>query len=708
MRYLPLSMILTSYILANHITLDDITVTASKMEEDIKNVPQSITVLDDIYIEERRIHRVSQAVRDVPNMHAINSIAKTMVNFRGINMSKFTDINTVTLYIDGVPQSDIQANYNAFLGDVERIEILRGPQSSLYGMDSIGGVINVKTKAPSNEWHGQVGQELGNNRYSQTSLSARGALIDDKLFLNLSGVYDRDDGWITNHYNGQNDKKANFGKHYRFNTILTAKPTDKFTASLSFSADKSKDGFFKGGVGRLKEMSPKKAKHANYDVPSQAKVETKSSALNLEYEFDAMKLTSLTTYKRSSIQNIHDLDFLSGNKVSINHPVLGKRLMFADGETRERDFNLQTWTQEVRLNSINNKDSMFDWVAGLYYDNTKQDRRKFGGVRAMPNQKIAPFPSKFDYFYLNEPSIGKTNTIAAFGQLNITPMDNLTFNIGGRLQRYEAKTDYKNRLPDREDSWNKFLPKLGVIYNINDDLSVFANYSMGYLAGGHNYFAKAGDKIVTFEPQTSDNYEIGLRYIGSDLKASVTAFYMDIDDIHTFDNIQVIGSQDIRVVSNAGKARSYGLEVEASYALTNNLYLNGSFGYVNAEYRQDNKAENVKKGNKISYTPNWNASLGLSYAHPTGLYGRVDLNALGDIYWDNSNDDEKKTSSYLTADVRLGYMFDNGLDIYGFVTNITDKDAPTLYMPYADVIGDYSLVEYGNTRRFGVGFSYTF
>ncbi|MGH1600784.1 TonB-dependent receptor [Campylobacter majalis] len=672
---------------ASDVKLNEIMVSANKMEENIKNVAQSISVLDEDIIEQRRIKSVNDIIKEVPNLNSSVFVSKTRVNFRGINQSEFTNSNPVTVYIDGIPQSSTYGNYNAFLTDVERVEILRGPQGALYGKDSIGGVINIITKEPQNEWSGNLGAEYGSYNYLNLSSNANGAIIDDKLFLNLGGVLSSDDGWIKNDYNG--DKKANKNRSYKFNTMLTAKPLDRLTLRLTLSADKQKDYFYKGGTAFLGKITRDQAKHANFDMPSSTDSKSFAQTLGLEYEFDKIKLTSLTTHKSSTANGMYDADYGAGN--------------LNDGLTQWQNVKIDTITQELRLNSLG--DDRFKWVAGVYFEKEKTENKAMGQEFYMDppgmSSNAQDAPAKFD-----------ATTMAVFALANYEIIDGLTLSAGGRYQQIKKDMDLKMRYQtpnpawgmvdyDYKDEakWRKFLPKLGVVYALNDDLSVFANYSMGYLAGGHNYFSTQDHPKNKFEPQTSNNYELGIRgnAFNNALRFSLSAFYMDIKDIHTYS----IVPPNLYLTDNGGKATSKGVELEALYRLNNEIDISGSFAILDTKYKEYIGNE-IAKGKKIQYSPKYSATFGISYTHPSGFYARLDANAKGETYFDAMNSQKQK--AWLSADTRIGYRFKD-FDIYGYVTNITNEEYVQTYMEHS---GRYGMVHFNDPRKFGLGVRYSF
>ncbi|PSM53136.1 TonB-dependent receptor [Campylobacter blaseri] len=681
-----LSLVATTSIFANEsISLEQITVSANKMEENIKDIPQSISVIDENEAEEKRIRTVNEIVREIPNLTSSVFINKTRMNFRGINHSDFTNSNPVTVYIDGIPNSNQMSNYDAILTNIERIEVLRGPQSTIYGKDSIGGVINIITKTPQNEWSGNLGTEYGSNNYMMGSFNANGALVEDKLFLNLGGFGSKDDGWITNDYN--NDKKANKYNKYKFDGTITFKPTDRLTARLTLAKERVKDYFYKGGTGNFGQIDRNDAKHAKFEVPTHTTISSFAQSLGIDYEFDKAKFSSITAHKKSNTKGVYDGDFKYDEIVTNNN-----------GLNQFQHVVIDMISQELRLSSLNT--DKFKWITGLYFEREKTNNKRMG-------QQFVQGGFKME---LDAPAKMKADTMAIFAQGNYNLTDSLALTLGGRYQKIKKDIDLKfyitplgmpkgtpvNALNDNT-SWSKFLPKAGLTYKINDDLSAFISYSQGYLAGGYNYYAMI--KEQNFDPQISNNYEIGLRgnALDNSLRFSVSAFHMDIKDIHMYKMFP----GGLFTTSNGGKAKSDGIELEALYRVTNELDISGSLGIIKTKYKE-NITDSRAIGKRIENTPNYTANLGISYTMPNGIYARADLRAEGSKYFDAAN--TLKQKSWISADVRAGYRFKD-FDIYGYVTNITNEEHIETFLNHGGMGG---MNHFNDPRRFGIGLKYSF
>lgn len=686
------SLFVSSLLIANEnqtIKLDDITVSANKMEENIQDVPQSITVITQEDIEQKGIKNISDIAKEVPNMNLLNATNGAMVSFRGLNTSVFTNNNPVVIYVDGVPYYD-RYDYNPSLADVEQIEVLRGPQGTLYGKDAIGAVVNIVTKAPKNEWHGTLGAEYGNDNTLNTKLNTSGAIIDNKLFAGINGSFNHTDGWIENHYPGMN-KHANEKNDRKTSGFLLYKPTDNLSAKLTVADNYQKkyfmDGFSSDPSLDINSLKRKDAKNANFDIPAWDKTKVKSQALNLSYELEKIKIDSTTTHKKTD----YDSEFDTDNRANTA----------SDGLKQFNYTELDTYSQELKISS---KNQDIKWVTGLYFD--KEDRKQ------------GPYGAEQLYFgavYIGDAySDSNSKTQAIFGQTMIPLGENFELTLGGRYQKIKKEIDVIAKsswagmpMPDvpynAEKTWNTFLPKAALSYKINDNLTTYVSISKGYMPGGFNYYPSTSkEQDNTFEPQKSVNYEVGTKYIGDDFSLNTSIFRMNIEDIHVYK--QLMGGT-VFATSNAIKAHSQGIEVDGTYFLTDNLTIFGAVGLIQAKYDDYDNGTRKYDGEKIENTPSYTANLGISYLANNGIYGRLDFNAKGKTsYLDGANNDRLiRADGGIVSNAKIGYKFKDW-DIYSYINNITNEDYVTSYMSKAGS----SWVGFNDPRQFGIGAIYKF
>lgn len=666
--------------------LDSVTVTANKIEENIQDVPQSITVIDEEILKEKNIDSISKVIDEIPNMDAVQENAfGTNVNFRGLNTSLFTNNNPVVIYIDGVPTTD-RYSYQASLTNAKRVEVLRGPQGTLYGKDAIGAVINIVTNDTPETLTGSIGAEYGSNNYMKTDLNISAPLIDDKLYGGINGSFKKDDGWVTNTYN--NDDKAAKGEEKNINLYLKYKATDRLDMKISLSKEQREDYFIDGGSVDssipINDISRDDFENVSFDFPTYDDIDINAQSLSLNYMFDDFDLNFVSTRRNAKVDGIYDSDY-SDVATSL-------------GLSQFNDNDTTTYTNELRLS---NNDGDIRWVAGLYYDDEKREQGPYG------------YESYYygATYYSNVDSVTDSNTKAIFGQTMIPFAENFELTLGGRYQQIEKEIDASAEstwggapfsafdLNGKKD-WNVFLPKVALAYKPNEDLTTFASISKGYMPGGFNYFpASSNVDDNTFDPQQSINYEVGLKGLVGDLSYTASIFYMDIKDIHVYTNDGFNW-----YTSNAKKAHSYGLELEGTYFLSDTIDISSSLGLIKAKYDDYDGGSVTYDGEKVQNTPTHTASVTLNYKNPNGFYGFLNIQNRGKTnFYDSVNSKFTEADGYTIGNVKIGYKFSDW-DIYAYINNITDEEYITTYISKSDL----SVAAFNEPRFIGIGARYSF
>ncbi len=264
-------------------TMETMVVTANKMEENIQNIPETITVLDAEMLEERGIRNIHDLMKQIPNLYSERTVASDMkMNFRGLHTSILTRSNPVVLYINGIPQSNSNG-YEVALVDVERVEVLRGSQGTIYGKDAIGGVINIITKKPTNHLKGLVRGEYATDNYMLASLALHTPIVKDRLYMSINGQFSKDDGWITNQHPGMNTDNGE--KEHNISSTLLYEPTDRLSVRLYVGSEYFRnnwlDGLYLDRSRDVRSATRDEAKNADYDVDSYTRTKGNSQALNI-------------------------------------------------------------------------------------------------------------------------------------------------------------------------------------------------------------------------------------------------------------------------------------------------------------------------------------------------------------------------------------------------------------------------------------------
>lgn len=688
--FIILSLIAANFLFAQHSQkLREITVTANKVEENINEVPQSISIFDEERLDGLGIKKIDELFKEVPNFHASGEVGEGIQNYRGINTSLFSNANPVVIYIDGVAYYD-RTDYRPSLANVEKIEVLRGPQGTLYGKDAIGGVVNIITKKPNNEWSGSIKAEYGNDNFINTAINTSGALVDDKLYLGINGAYSKSDGWV------DSDENSNKYDNKNFNAFSSFTPTDRLSGKFSFAQNYFRkhfqDGYFDKATATISEIKREKAKYSKETFPTILTSKLQSQSLSLTYEFDKFKLNSTTTHKKNRYNGKYGFNLdLSPNFKDLH--------MFNNNI-------LEIYAQEFKISGEN---EYLKWVGGIYLDDEKRSQGPYG--QEFPNYDEAG--NFLGNFSMNANSVSNSKTQAIFSQAMIPFLSKFELTLGGRFQKIKKDMDLQTYMSpvgveaepfytfSGERTWDKFLPKIALSYKTNENLMFYTSFSQGYMPGGFNTFATSGGLSEnSFEPEFSTNYEMGMKFKNNDLSLNLALFRMDIEDIHIYKYI----SESVVLVDNAKKAHSQGVELDMSYYLTNNIELTSTLGIIDAKYDDYDTGITKFDGKRIEFSPKYTASLGLNYIADSGFYGGVSFNARGKTSYFNSNINQMlEFDGAIISNARVGYRFDK-LDVYAFISNITDEEYVTNYITSPM----HASIGFNEPRQFGLGFKYKF
>jgi iron complex outermembrane receptor protein len=316
--------------------LGELTVTAQKTEENVQEVPISMTVFDAIAIEDSKIESVQDIASYTSNFALIDKSGGVFTpTIRGISNSLPFGSSTSqpsSVIIDGIPVSTSQG-FNETLMDIERIEVLKGPQGTLYGKEAEAGVINIITKQPDNETIGKIGAEFGSDHKKQYTLSLSGPIVEDKLYVGLSAKHYEKDGFIKNNLNGgyTDDREHDYGRlHLRYT------PTDELEISLISYRLKHDDGNINYVIPYVPRDQGISTDEQGYDKSS-----TAAHALKVSYDINDYLLESITTYRNVTSDQLQDYT---------TYP----NYIF----DREHD----KYSQEFKLS---NDSDIFRWVAGI-------------------------------------------------------------------------------------------------------------------------------------------------------------------------------------------------------------------------------------------------------------------------------------------------------------------------------------------------------
>lgn len=654
--------------------LEEVIVTANKREESIIKVNTSITSLSAKKLEDTRTWGLSGLSALVPNYNyqELGVSFQQIQAIRGIQV--FSENPAISTYIDDVNNLDILANGFAFT-DIERIEVLRGPQGTLYGRNAMGGVINIITKKPTNTTNGFAEASFGNLGLQRYSAGFKTPLIKDKLFFGLNGLYQTQDGFLKNDITGTtstdtklNGKTVGGEQNLYGNLYLKWLASKRFhlTLNLKGQQDKSDNSGF-----MVSQISDTYA-FANPDKINLARIAQHernilNTSLVAKYYADKFTLTSISALQTIGF-GFKDLDF-----PGIYHS-------YYDGKIGEQLPPQKVWSEELRINS--NSDSKFQYTAGVYAFSQKGYEPTTNTAYELSDGEAAFYGIPSGSFLVSR---NRSNNfgIAGFGEISYLLTNELKATVGLRYD-YENREATFNGFGDAvlnngvvteikpnttaEGNYSALSPKFSLSYAVNKLSNVYATYTRGFRAGGINASSLPTGVKQTFDPEYSNNYEIGYKSFLLDKKLSIgaSAFLIQWKDIQFF-NLVAPGTY---ARENVGDAQSAGLELEISAIPAKGLQIDGSFGFNPTEYKGfDLKRLNFGTGvetttaiggNRLSNAPSHTIFLGAQYEYAINnnlkAIIRGELRNLGKQYTDIQNQIEQP--SYTLINSRIGLNYD--------------------------------------------------
>lgn len=685
--------------------LDEVIVTATKREQSVQEVPQAVQVVTKDQLASAGIHEFADLTRIAPSMvikpaeHPVNA----SVSIRGIGTFAFSIgvEPSVAVQVDDVPVA-FQARAFTDLSDVERIEVLRGPQSTLYGKAASAGLINIVTQGPTKEFSGTV-HALGTSDSELLGGIGLAGPIGDTLGYRIVAQHTTYDGNVENRFSGD---KTNGRESTTVHGKLVWNPSENFTATLgaNYIDGETTVGrpFVRLAPDALLRNNPALpnsvtmpgivADADNMDVSNNfaAGTEYKGHGESLKLEFGLPAEHTLVSI--SSLDNFELDDLLDQDDTSA--PTLSNIQIGV--------FESKQLTQEIRL--LSSDDKALRYTLGLYYGDTELDRDFFRG----PLFSLARWIASSD-----------STQKAVFGQADWEFMEGTTLTAGVRHQQEDIEytfLDIQNGSAffegDAEDRFETY--RLGLQRQFTDDVMLYAAFATGHkgqtfdLTTGFNLNRQLAGPVL---PETSKSYEIGARtqFLDGRLTVNTTVFDVRYDDFQA-QGIEFLpdGSFNFRL-SNVGKVRTQGVEVDSLAALSEHLKVNLSLAFVDAVIEEfplgqcypgqtaaqgctGTPARQDLSGHRPPQAPEFKATAGFDYARPIGggslegvLQGAYAYQS--DINYALSGDPEGEQDAYGILNLSVGVRNpDKGYEVIAFVNNALDEQ---YYANYANSNGNF-------------------
>ena len=657
--------------------LDTVLVTAQKKTELLQKVPLAVSSFNSKQVNAYRIWNIKDISGIIPNVYSADpGDGRDVTAIRGIATTSYDPSTAV--YIDGVNQFNLDT-YIPNLFDVERIEILRGPQGSLYGRNAMGGVINIITKQPTNYTSGSAELNWGNYGQKRMNLNIKTPIIKDKLFVGASGLFDAREGFYLNEYNQlPYDRQRGISGNYFLKYIINKQWSITFNTKHRNQENK---GAFPLVFGAEEAINNPYV--LNQNATTIMKDKTINSSLSIVYTGKQFQFSSQTAYQKNYryYTNPIDGDFSPIDAITVVN-------------NYGKEWNqISAWTQDLKLNSIGNQP--FKWTIGAYLFSqnapTKQGTH-FGADAYLMGIENSNFT-------LINTTKSKRKGIAFYGQatyalsekLNLTAgirndFEQIEQSVNGSLMMDNNKTIYETQaLISRTTDFGALSPKLGLDYNISATQMAFVNYSKGFRAGGLSPLSSDPSQppLIRYKPEYSNNIELGLKntLFNNHARLNLTVFYTRLVDAQV---PTLILPDAITIIQNRGKLNSKGIELEFTAQANAHLSIDYNAGMTNAKFETleiaQNGNANILNGNKQIFTPDLVSNLALQYDQKFNKdlsgFVRTEWKYIGTTYFDLANSIQQNPYNIINAS--LGVQMDD-VQIKYWTRNLTNQK----YISYA-------------------------
>lgn len=635
--------------------LEDIVVTARKREEQAKDVPMSISV-----ISGDRLERHGDAnFRDIGGLFPGVSFNDSNggggeFSIRGLTSAGSGSDTSIGLYVDGVFIGN-EAAASQRLFDLRNVQVLRGPQGTLFGRNTVAGAINIETRMPEPGFSGSVDATLGNYGLRQLGGTLNVPLAGDRVIARLSVVDRERDGYLKNLAQPGVRGNDEDGTSARLHVLATPNDTLKLLFSADQSRDRTCDNMFHLVGGALFDGNTDPDESA-WDGACRDTIDVNGYSLRADQQFGDLTFTSITAYRDRDSYFLTDRDFTA-------LPILTTGLA-----TDERQL-----TQEFRL--ANAGGERFNWTVGTFFFDSRHDQDT---ILELGPGFLGPGLTNLVHALADT----RTKSYAAFANGDYMLTDKLKAELGLRYTWEKKSVDYVQTatLPipgfgivppfSKEVTGGEWSPTATLSYALDSGAMVYGRIARGFKSGGFNAGPSSDPDHIEFQPEKLTSYEVGYKaeLLDGRVRFDGDVYYLDYTNIQQSDQD---GSGFF--ISNAASARSYGAETQLALWLSEHATLNAGLGYVDAKYEEFG----AKSGNMLPRAPKWTGSLGLDLSWNLGASGS--LFVLPEVayrsanYVDSANTEMFRQRAHTSVNLRVGFESYAGWSITAWTRNATDE-----------------------------------
>lgn len=716
--------------LAHSQALEEVIVTAERRSESLQDVPMSVTVFGGDQISDAGISSLNDIALQTPNLNLTTfNIAEPQIYLRGIGSTNDSAASdpAVAVFVDEVYLGR-PGGASTDLYDLERIEVLRGPQGTLYGKNVAGGAINIFSKKPQQEFEARAGVTLGNESLVKLNAYINGPL-SDKLAGKFTVSSHDHDGYAKNITTGQDLEDVDsinsrgqllFTPSDRIDILLGVDYNDidsngenRFVTDIyteAFSALASVPLFRDIGAASLAGLDERESSH---DVRQYSEKELFGFLARVDVELDWGVFTSISAYRESEASWLQSLTPVQGEPPLADPERVPGLSEVIDGANEDAD----QFSQEFRLSAEGDR---LKWVLGLYYIKENVERDETFWTYWAPITPLAGLsPGDVSFF-----QDATTTSYAAFGQTTWNATDALAFTLGARYTRDEKEIEASatNNLDTPiggiplvgpgydgakgDDAWEDTILRGSIDWRVTDDKLLYITYSEGFKSGIFVSTARTAEAATSpIDPEQATNIEVGAKtqWLDNRLRLNIAYFELDYDDLQVF-----FLQNNILNTANAN-AEVSGLELDFAAAITDNFMLTGSYAIMDGEYTEYVTPTENFTDNDLPRAPEDTWTVTGTYTVPFDSGATLDLVATvshtGKYFMEASNDPRSKQDPYEVWDASANYTSADGawtLSIWG--KNLDDE----LYAAH-QILGTLGGVTniWAPPRTYGVSFNYS-
>ena len=744
--------------------LETITVTGQKIDRSLQETANSVSVTTAKALAQLDISSPSDLFQHIPNVHGGTNQGFTIRGIDSFNVSGGGNSYLTSVYFDGAPLPYRMVRTGKMsLWDVSQVEVFRGPQSTIQGRNALAGAIIIRSQDPTYEWNGKTRLTIGEEGQQELGLAGGGALIEDELAFRLSAEKKQFDGYTYN-ITRQENSDAEESENYRAKLLWEPNNIENLTAIFTYTHDETEIGAKWSFTDNAKGP-----RTVSFDEPIFETTDTDIYTLELGYEInDTWFIDSITTYNEAGYTYKWDGDVTPAPISTLTDDRLdttfSQELRFTfDYDNLKGVVGFYYSDLDVVDNSAGGRSITLTQLGVPTLLTAPAEYGGLGLPQAMANQVLAIYAPANPVRLGTEVNYSSAVSSAAlFADTTYSLNGNIDIIVGFRYDQESQENedasiytvDNADMLPKPEDyaevnpmlpqlisglnanlyaqaqsasgqqplideDFSAFLPKLGLSYHFNSEMTTSLIYQKGYRSGGVSSNT-ATARVYSYDPEYTDNYELSFRsaWLDNSLVINANLFYLDWQKQQI--NVQLSGNQYDVETRNAGTSTVKGFETEVFWYPTNNWSVTGGIGYAKTEFTDfeftNQGTDVILTGRPFPDAPEWTANIASSYSFDNGLYINANANYADSSVpftnpyaiipnFDPSN--EPKNDARVLVNAQVGYEWHH-YKLWLQANNLLDEEYIENFISVPGARVASGQAEIGAPRHFSLSFQASF